>query len=355
MRIVTIVGARPQFIKAAPVSAAIRRAHEEILVHTGQHHDAGMSDVFFAELNLPAPDHNLGVSGGRHGEMVARMLVGIERILLDARPDFVLLYGDTNSTLAGALAAAKLNIRVAHVEAGLRSFDRRMPEEINRVLVDRVSDLLLCPSPTAVANLAVEGITRGVHLVGDVMQDALVQGVDRASARQDLLRDLKLRPGGYVLATIHRAENTDDHGRLRAIAEGLSRLEEPVLLPLHPRTRAAAAAAGVVFDGAVRVIEPASFLDMLALEQAARVIVTDSGGIQKEAYWLGIPCLTIRTTTEWVETVETGWNRLVGADAVEIVGAVRASTRPAARPPIYGEIGASERIAAVLDAASRVH
>ena len=349
MKIVTIVGARPQFIKAAQVSAALRQTHEEILVHTGQHFDAGMSDVFFEELGIPVPDHHLGVPGGSHGAMVARMLEGIERILIDERPDLALVFGDTNSTLAGALAASKLGIRLAHVEAGLRSFNRRMPEEINRVLTDHASDLLFCPGATAVANLASEGITRGVHEVGDVMLDALNAAVERNRERADIVERLGLKDKAFVLATIHRAETTDDPARLRGVVDGLGSLGEPVALPLHPRTREALARAGITGAPNVKLIDPVGHLDMVRLESAARVIVTDSGGVQKEAYWLGVPCVTVRDETEWVETVDAGWNALVGADAARLRAAVRDAVSPPAGPMLYGEPQASTRIAALLN------
>ena len=349
MRIVTIVGARPQFIKAAPVSAELRRVHEEVLVHTGQHFDPGMSDVFFDELGIPAPDHHRGISGGSHGAMVGRMLERIEQVLIDTTPDLVLVYGDTNSTLAGALAAAKLRVRLAHVEAGLRSFDRGMPEEINRVLTDHASHLLFCPGLNAVENLAAEGITKGVHDVGDVMLDALRAAVALGSRRSAVLERNGLREKGYVLATIHRQENTDDRVRLAAILDGLAAVDESVALPLHPRTQAAIARHGLRVSERIQVLDPLGHVDMVSLEAAARVIVTDSGGVQKEAYWLGVPCVTLRDATEWVETVTHGWNRLVGPDAMAIAHAVATAQRPARHPALYGEPGASARIAALVD------
>lgn len=349
MRIVTIVGARPQFIKAAPLSAALRLEHEEILIHTGQHSDAGMSDVFFEELGIAAPDHQLGIAGVPHGAMVGRMLERIEAILVESAPDLVLVFGDTNSTLAGALAAAKLGVRLAHVEAGLRSFNRGMPEEVNRVLTDHVSDLLFCPSGAAVANLSKEGITRGVHDVGDVMLDALLAAVERNRSREDVLKRLGLNEKQYILATIHRAENTDDADRLRGIAAGLGGLDGIVALPLHPRTREALKRAGVTLAQNVRVLDPTGYLDMVRLESAARVIVTDSGGVQKEAFWLGVPCITLREETEWVETIDAGWNRLAGTDPTSIVAGVGAAIEAAARPALYGEPNAVGRIAALLN------
>ena len=350
MRVATVVGARPQFVKAAPVSRALRTRHTEILIHTGQHYDVRMSDVFFEELEIPAPDHHLGVGSGPHGRQTGEMLARIEQVLESESFDFVLIFGDTNSTLAGALAGAKLHIPVAHVEAGLRSFNRRMPEEINRVVADHVSDLLFCPTQVAVDNLTAEGITRGVHLVGDVMLDTLRMQVKRGLPTQRLLASLDLQPQQYVLATIHRAENTDDPRRLASILAGLDALAEPVVLPLHPRTRAALDRHQLnPGNGHVKLVEPLSFAEMLAAEASARVIVTDSGGVQKEASWLRVPCVTVREETEWVETVESGWNVLVGTEERAIASAVRAAAAPVAAPP-QDEASASERICSILEA-----
>ena len=335
MKIVTIVGARPQFIKAAPVSRELRKQHTEVLVHTGQHYDENMSAVFFRELEIPEPDCNLGIGSGSHGQQTGAMLGGIEAVLIAEQPDWVLVYGDTNSTLAGALAAAKLHIKVAHVEAGLRSFNRRMPEEVNRVLTDHVSDMLFCPTQTAVKNLAREGLTEGVHLVGDVMHEALLWAAERARTQSVILDRLVLMKKGFLLATVHRAENTDDPVRLRAIVEALVSLDDPIVFPIHPRTRKALDRLEFpTLPSRVKVIEPVGYLDMVHLEQSARTIMTDSGGIQKEAYWLGVPCVTLRDETEWVETVESGWNVLVGADTERIVGAAKENPKKAynARP-----------------------
>ena len=345
MKIVSVVGARPQFIKAAPVSRALRQRHAEVLVHTGQHYDDNMSAVFFEELGLPQPDVNLGVGSGSHGAQTGAMLAGIEQVLLAEKPDWVLVYGDTNSTLAGALAAAKLHILVAHVEAGLRSFNRWMPEEVNRVLTDHVSDLLFCPSQTAVDNLVREGITAGVHLVGDVMADALLWAAERARARSKILEQVGVQEKGYLLATVHRAENTDAPARLRAIMGAFAAPNEPVVFPIHPRTRACIQAFNLESEiHNLKSIAPVGYLDMVRLEQGARMILTDSGGIQKEAYWLGVPCVTLRDETEWVETVQTGWNVLVGADTVRIVAAVREFALPQERPVLYGDGGAAIRV-----------
>jgi len=350
MKIASIVGARPNFIKLAPVSREIRKKREEVIIHTGQHYDPSMSDVFFAELGIPAPDHSLGIGSGRHGAQTGAMLEAIERVLVLERPDEVLVYGDTNSTLAGALAAAKLGIRTAHVEAGLRSYNRSMPEEINRVLADRVAALLFCPSPAAADNLAREGITDGVHVIGDVMADALFEASRRAQERSTILSRLALTPGGFLLATIHRAENADDPSRLGAIIDAFGRIGEPIVFPIHPRTRHALAALGdpQARLANVKAVDPVGYLDMTMLERSARMILTDSGGIQKEAYWLGVPCLTLRRETEWVETVEAGWNKVVGTDGEAIVSAVRRFRPPEARPALYGDRGASSRIAALL-------
>lgn len=358
MKIVTIVGARPQFIKAAAVSRVIRDRHagriEEVLVHTGQHYDDNMSKVFFDELDIPRPRYNLEISGGNHGAMTGRMLEAVENVLLQEKPDWVLIYGDTNSTLAGALAAAKLHMPVAHVEAGLRSFNMRMPEEINRILADRVSAMLFCPTETAVANLQAEGITRGVHNVGDVMYDVALFYREKARSQSKCLQQLNLPEGGFALATCHRAENTDNLERLGGIVSALGRIAErlPVVLPLHPRTRKLLADHGLAGRlGGVKVTEPLPFLDMVALEQAARVILTDSGGVQKEAFFYSVPCITMRDETEWVETVSSGANRLVGASASAILDAtdgVMNKARIAIQDKPYGDGDAAGKIVALL-------
>jgi len=342
MKVVTIVGARPQFIKCAPISRELRQVAVEVLIHTGQHYDNNMSDAFFCELNLPVPDYNLGVGSGSHGVQSGEMLKGIETVLMDEKPDAVVVYGDTNSTLAGALAAAKLHIPVAHIEAGLRSFNRRMPEEINRVVTDHLSTLLFCPSETAVLNLSREGISNGVTLVGDVMLDAFLQNIPIAEAHSTVLERLQVRPREYFLATVHRAETTDDIGRLRAVLTAFERLSvvHPVVWPLHPRTRRVMESHSIdyVSTTALRIINPVSYLDMLLLEKEAAVILTDSGGVQKEAFWLGVPCVTLREESEWVETVQSGWNTLAGTDSDRIV---TAATRPTPLAPrsrsVYGE------------------
>jgi UDP-N-acetylglucosamine 2-epimerase len=347
MKILTVVGARPQFIKAAPLSKVLRLQDQEFLLHTGQHYDDSMSDLFFRQLDIPAADRNLDVGSGPHGAQTGAMLAGIESVALEQRPDRLLVYGDTNSTLAGALAGAKLHIPVAHVEAGLRSYDRRMPEEINRIVADHVSTLLLCPTPTAVENLAREGVTEGVHMVGDVMLDAYRQHIEVANRTCRILSDLGLTRDGFALLTIHRAENTDQPERLRSILAGVASSGIPTIFPAHPRTR------GVLGAGVpenIRVIDPIGYLEMLVLEANADVIVTDSGGVQKEAYFAGRPCVTTRDTTEWTETVAAGWNVLVGSDSAAIAEAMRSFRPVEKRQAVFGDGHAAERIAEVLRA-----
>ena len=354
MKVISVVGARPQFIKAAPVGKALRAAgHTEVLVHTGQHYDDEMSAVFFRELEIPEPDYNLGVGSGPHGWQTGHMLIHLEEVLLTEKPDWVLVYGDTNSTLAGGLAACKLRIPLAHVEAGLRSFNREMPEEHNRVLTDHCSDLLFCPTQTAVDNLAREGINQGVHLVGDVMYDAVLQFGALAQERSTILDNLGLTPKRYLLATVHRPYNTDDPERLRSILEAFIEVGEPIIFPVHPRTRQRIEElAGTVNlePGTcnLRLIEPIGYLDMLVLEQCARMILTDSGGMQKEAYFFGVPCVTLRPETEWVETVEAGWNVVTGPDFERVIAAVQSFNPNGRRPTIFGDGTAAQRIVALL-------
>jgi len=409
MKIATIIGARPQFIKAAAVSRAIAAhnravcptaqaaaaianpgAHngvapppviEEILIHTGQHYDDGMSAVFFRELDIPEPKYNLNIGSGPHGRQTGRMLAAIEEVLLAEKPDWVLIYGDTNSTLAGALAAAKLHIPIAHVEAGLRSFNRRMPEEINRVVADQLSSLLLCPSQTAVDNLAAEGIggkndekmgavphfPQRVVITGDVMADALqfaaakvgakaapqaaavvADPATQASAHSDIMARLGLQPQRYLLATVHRAENTDDPQRLSDILSAFAALDEPVVFPAHPRTRKFLHEKNYQPPPHVRLIDPVGYFDIVALEKSARLLLTDSGGMQKEAYWLKVPCITLRDETEWVETVDAGWNVLTGADDKKIIHAALNFTPPQEHPPLYGDGQTAEKILGIL-------
>ena len=348
MKVLTVVGARPQFIKAAPVSRLLRRRHHELLVHTGQHYDEAMSELFFRQLSIPTPDFNLGVGSDSHAVQTAAMLPGIERVALEFGPDRMLVYGDTNSTLAGALVAAKLHIPIAHVEAGLRSYDRRMPEEVNRVVADHLSDLLLCPTERAAGNLAKEGITTGVHVVGDVMYDAYREHVEIAGSQCSILADLGLSAGGYHLLTLHRAENVDSPEVLAAILEGVGASGHKVVFPVHPRTRAALAKFGLALPANVKPVEPVGYLEMLVLEANAEVVVTDSGGVQKEALFARRPCVTLRETTEWTETVEAGWNVLAGSDAQRIADAMR-TFRPRGDPPaMFGDGCAAQRVVDAL-------
>jgi len=349
MRVASVVGARPQFIKSAPVSQALRDAgHEEYLIHTGQHYDYGMSDIFFDQMKLPRPNVNLGVGSGSPGMQLGLMVMGLEDILEKHDPDCVLVYGDTTSTLAAALVARKMDLLLAHVEAGLRSFSRAMPEEHNRVLTDHCSDILLCPTETALKNLEAENITEGVYLTGDVMVDAIRIFEERLG--QGRLDEFGLCQDEYVLATIHRPSNADDLATLEGILSALDRLSLRVVLPVHPRTRKGIDSIGGDFTN-VQLIEPVGYLDMLLLERGARVIATDSGGIQKEAYVLGVPCVTIRNETEWTETLVDGWNVLVGNDPRRIVQAIeeKAGLVPGrTRGDVFGDGMAAQKIARVL-------
>lgn len=357
MKILTIIGARPQFIKAAAVSHAFTQHDtiQEILLHTGQHFDNNMSEVFFEELGIPKPTYNLGIGGGLHGAMTGAQLAGIEEVLLQEKPDWVLVYGDTNSTLAGALAAAKLHIPVAHVEAGLRSFNRKMPEEINRVITDHISTALFAPTATARQHLTHEGIpAERCHQVGDVMYDAALLFGERAKQKSTILQQLNLSAGEYVLTTIHRAENTDDLQRLQIILQSLNEVSQahPVIWPVHPRTRKLLQQKelSTLLGNQVQLIDPVGYLDMVMLEQHAAVIATDSGGVQKEAFFYQVPCVTLRDETEWVELVDAGWNRIVppnNKDDVShaLLAAINSHGSPT-RP--YGDGSSSSRIANIL-------
>ena len=351
MKVLTVIGNRPQFVKAAAVSRPLRAAHEEVLVHTGQHHDDELSTVFVEELGIPRPEIELQISGGTNTSQTQRMLAALEPLLADVRPDALLVYGDTNSTLAGGLAAAQAQVPVAHVEAGMRSFDRRMPEELNRVLVDHLSTLLLCPTPTAVRNLEAERVAGRVANVGDVMVDVATAVRPRAAANTAALARFGVAEGEYSLVTAHRAGNVDDPGRLRLLVELLEAVPGEVVLPLHPRTRARLEAAGLLgrVEAAVTLAPPLGYLDFTALLLGASAMLTDSGGVQKEAYLAGVPCVTLRDTTEWVETVEAGWNVLVDLD---VDAALRALERdvPDERPELYGDGRAGERVVAALAA-----
>ena len=353
MRVISVVGARPQFIKAAPLSRALRERHEEILVHSGQHYDYAMSDVFFEQLGIPSPDYNLAVGSASHGRQTGEMLGMLEELFAEKLPDVVVVYGDTNTTLAAGLAAAKLGIPVAHIEAGLRSYNRSMPEEINRVVVDHVSDLLFCPTKAAVTNLAEEGVTRGVHLVGDVMLDTARFFAERSANSGEVAR-FGVDPGDYYLATVHRAGNSDDPERLASIIRAFARLDRPVLWAVHPRTEKNIEAFGLegLVSSArnVRTVPPASYVETISLLRGAVALLTDSGGMQKEAYFFSVPCITLREETEWVETVELGWNRLVGADEPRIVAATKDLTMPTEHPDVYGDGHAAQAIVSALEA-----
>ena len=351
MKVLTVIGNRPQFIKAAAVSPPLRREHEEILVHTGQHFDDALSAVFFAELGLPAPDRQLGIALGTSSSQTSRMLAALEPVLAEESPDVVLVYGDTNSTLAGALAGAQAQIPVAHVEAGMRSFDRSMPEELNRVLTDHASSLLLCSTEVAMTNLRHEAVAGRAELVGDVMVDVAMAIQPQARERTDLLEARGLTRGEYVLATAHRAGNVDDPERLARLVELLSGLPLPVVLPLHPRTDARLRSAGLrdrLADApGITLTEPVGYFELTALLCNARAAVTDSGGLQKEAYLAGVPCITLRPNTEWTETVEAGWNVLADLDPGRVLAALEREPPPVA-PPLYGDGHAGERVAAAL-------
>ncbi|MCK4348601.1 MAG: UDP-N-acetylglucosamine 2-epimerase (non-hydrolyzing) [Thermoplasmatales archaeon] len=349
MKIVSIVGARPNFVKLAPVSKELRTEFEEVFVHTGQHYDYEMNKVFFDEMGIPEPDYHLDVGSGNHGEQTGEMLKRTEGVLMKESPDLVLVYGDTNSTLAGALAASKLHIKIGHIEAGLRSFDKRMPEEINRVLTDHCSDLLFCPTETSVKNLEKEGIKSEVYLTGDVMVDALKGNIKSAEKKSRILDELNLKPEEYYLATIHRAENTDDFNNLANIVDAFFEMEN-LVFPCHPRTEKSLKQFDLwdKLTRKVKVIKPVGYLDMLRLEKSAKKILTDSGGVQKEAYILKVPCITLRETTEWVETVEDGWNVLVGADKERIVKMVNEFEPNKNQREVFGDGNASKEIKRIL-------
>ncbi len=350
MKVASVVGARPQFIKAAPVSREIRAHNEEVLVHTGQHYDENMSDVFFQVLEIPKPDYNLGVGSGSHAVQTAEMMKGLEQVFEKERPDFVLVYGDTNSTIAGALTAAKAGLPLGHVEAGLRSFNRTMPEEVNRVVTDHLSTVVFAPTSTAVENLAREGITRGVHMVGDVMYDVALQMAQPARER-GVLKKHGLAAGDYLLATVHRPANADDKETLASIVEALSDCGRTVVFPVHPRTRKNLEAFGLwdALSKRVKVLPPVDYLDFLALLMDAAKVVTDSGGVQKEAYFFGVPCITLRDETEWIETVEDGWNALVGTETEDILHAIEHFNPSGTKSKSFGDGHAAERIASIVD------
>jgi UDP-GlcNAc3NAcA epimerase len=346
--IMSIVGARPQFVKSAPVSRALSSRFREVLVHTGQHYDYGMSEIFFEEMEMRPPDFNLGVGGGSHGEQTGRMLIELEKVVHQAKPDCILVYGDTNSTLAGAVVAAKAGIPLAHVEAGLRSYNRAMPEEVNRVLTDHVSNFLFCPTDIAIENLAKEGVTKGVYRVGDVMYDALLHNLDIAHKRSQALARLGLSKGTYALATVHRAANTDDPARMRSILDAMSALSVKVIFPVHPRTKKMIREWGLTVNSNVVMIEPQGYFDILMLQENASAILTDSGGMQKEAYLLGVRCITLREETEWVETVTSGWNKLAGVNTDAICTAFETWHPQGERLSLYGDGHAADQICNLL-------
>jgi UDP-N-acetylglucosamine 2-epimerase (non-hydrolysing)/UDP-GlcNAc3NAcA epimerase len=351
MRIATVLGNRPQFVKAAGVSGLLRARHEELLIHTGQHHDPELSAVFFEELGIPAPDHDLGVAGGSNASQLARMLAALEPLLERLAPDAVLVYGDTNSTLAGALVAAELAVPAIHVEAGMRSFDRTQPEERNRVLTDQLSALLLCSTPAAAASLGAERVPGRAVVVGDVMVDVALATRERARGRTETLARVGVAPGAYLLATAHRAANVDEPAALERLVSVLEAIDEPIVLPVHPRTLARLGTHGLDARAAnaAMLIPPLGYLDFASLLVHARAVLTDSGGVQKEAYLAGVPCVTLRERTEWVETVAAGWNTLVGLDRDATLAAL-ARTPPDERPAFYGDGDAGERIVGAIDA-----
>lgn len=349
MKIITVLGARPQFVKAATVSNKLREKHIEKIIHTGQHYDENMSKVFFDELQIPVPDYNLNVGSGNHGFQTGHMLIKIEEILEKEKPDCLLVYGDTNSTIAGALAASKLHIPVAHIEAGLRSFNMRMPEEQNRILTDHISSLLLTPTNTATLNLKNEGIVKGVYNTGDVMFDAILKFSELAKNKSGILNKIGDKSSDYILVTIHRAENTDNIERLKNIIEALNECGEKVVLPIHPRTKKFMESYKLKFNNNITLLEPVGFLDMMLLEKNSKKIVTDSGGIQKEAFFMEKPCITMRDETEWVETVKNGWNVIVGADKDKILYNIKNFKPVSVRENHFGDGNASGKIVHVLD------
>lgn len=353
MKILTVIGARPQFIKASMFSKAVKLRDdvEEVIIHTGQHYDGNMSAVFFDQLKLPKPDYDLGVGSGSHGQQIGKMVMKLEEMMLSIKPDVVLVYGDTNSTLAGALAASGLHIPVAHVEAGLRSFNKKMPEERNRVLTDHLSHWLFSPSKAAVENLKREGISQRVYLTGDIMYDSLLHFKSYAFGQSTILKALSLSQRNYYLATIHRAENTDYPERLKSILTAFRQLSLEVVLPLHPRTKQKISTYhldDMLKHPNIHVVAPLNYFDMLRLASDAKVILTDSGGVQKEAYMLQVPCVTVRHETEWEETVQAGWNRLVQANPQQIVNTVNSFQVPASSPPLFGDGNTAEKICDIL-------
>lgn len=348
LTVLSIIGTRPEFVQASPVSRALRGRCREIVLHTGQHYDDDLTRVFLDELELVAPEHELGVGSGSHAEQTAAVIVGAGRVMAAERPDLVIVRGDTNSGLGAAIAAAKAGTRLAHVEAGVRAFDRSIPEEVNRVVIDHLADVSLCPTATAARNLAAEGVVHGVHMTGDVTADLVRSSAPRAEARFGALRDRLGLPDEYIVATVHRASNTDDPAALRRIVAALAAVDRPVVLPLHPRTAKALRRDDVEMPANVTRTAPLSYLDMLALLGRTRLLITDSGGLQKEAYLLSVPCLTLRTNTEWWDTVDARWNVLTGTATEMIVEAARTFVPPSAHPDLFGDGHAAERIADIV-------
>ena len=353
MKIVTILGARPQFVKAAPVSKVLRREHQELILHTGQHYDNNLSNIFFEELNIPRPDINLEVGSGSHAEQTSAIMIGIEKYLQKEKPDLVLIYGDTNSTLAGSIAASKLNIKTAHVEAGLRSYNSQMPEEINRIVADKISDLLLCPTKRAIENLKSEGISKNIFNTGDVMYDAALHFAPLAEKNSAILDKLSIISQEYILLTLHRAENTNSYENLNNIVTAIINTDMLIVAPLHPRTINYLKQYQLLHKleqaENIKIIEPVSFLDMIQLEKNAYKILTDSGGVQKEAYFYKVPCITLRQETEWVETVDDGWNCLVGANSHNILANIKNFSPDSLQKKHYGDGNASENILKILN------
>ena len=350
MKIAQVVGARPQFIKLAPLSRLVREKHEEIIIHSGQHYDIQMNDVFFQDMLIPAPDYNLDVGSGTQAQQTAEILEALEPVLIEEKPDWVLVYGDTNTTLAGALAAAKLGLKTAHIEAGLRSFNRSMPEELNRIVADHLSDLLFCPTDAAMNNIAKEGLAERAYLVGDIMTDSLKLGLEMAKDNSDILNELTLNPGTFLLLTLHRPYNVDDPKLLSLILSGLNSLNKLIVFPVHPRTRNILCQIEPEKFNNIRFIEPLSYLDFLTLMQASEMILTDSGGIQKEAYIIGKLCITLRPETEWIETVKTGWNILLPPQSKEFPEKILSVSKPLIHPPLFGS-DVSQKILSVLEQA----